>query len=60
MLRFVTGLATGLAIAYLTAPGPGKQTRNTLVGFANDEVEGVKIIKNAVSRVDEALEQPRS
>ena len=60
MLNFVTGLAAGLAIAYLTAPGPGKQTRDTLVGFVNDEVEGVKIIKNAVSRVDDAMEQAKS
>ena len=60
MLNFLTGLAAGFAIAYLTAPGTGKQTRDTLVNFINDEVEGVKLIKNAVSRVDEALEPAKS
>ena len=60
MLNFLTGLTTGLAIAYLTAPGPGKQTRDTLIGFVNDEVKGVKLIKNAVYRVDDVLEQAKS
>lgn len=60
MFNFVTGLAAGLAVAYLTAPSPGKQTRDTLVGFINDEVKGVKIIKDAVSHVDNALEQTKA
>lgn len=56
MIRFLTGLVAGLAIAYLTAPQPGKHTRDRLAGFVQDEVEGVNIIKNTVARVEDAFE----
>lgn len=59
MTRFLIGLASGLAIAYLTAPQPGKQTRDSLLGLANDEVEGVKLIRKAVARVEETINQVR-
>ena len=59
MSRFLIGLASGLAIAYLTAPQPGKQTRDSLLGFAKDEAQGVKLIQQAVSRVEETIDQVR-
>lgn len=35
MKFFLTGLATGLAVGYLTAPRPGKETRDQLRAAAN-------------------------
>ncbi len=54
MIRFVTGLATGLAIAYLTAPNPGKASRDTLVDFAKDKAKRYKQIKE---QLDETVAQ---
>jgi gas vesicle protein len=50
MIRFVTGIATGLAIAYLTAPSSGKITRDSLVSFAKDKVERYKQIKEELNK----------
>ena len=60
MIRFLTGLAAGLGIAYLTAPQPGKQTRQMLTGFAKDEAEGVQLIHKAASRVEDIIDQAKS
>jgi len=46
MIRFFTGLASGLAIAYLTAPRPGKQLRNAVVDSTKQTVEKGQQIKN--------------
>ncbi|AUD06755.1 YtxH domain-containing protein [Spirosoma pollinicola] len=46
MIRFFTGLASGIAIAYLTAPRSGKQLRHTLVDSTRQTVEKGKQIKN--------------
>jgi gas vesicle protein len=37
MKHFLTGVATGLAIAYLIAPHSGKNTRNQLATAANNQ-----------------------
>ena len=42
MKRFLTGLATGLAIAYLTAPRSGRQTRTQLTDRANQQTKRLK------------------
>lgn len=42
MNRFFTGMATGLAVAYLTAPRTGRQTRNQLTEAANRQTEALK------------------
>lgn len=42
MKSFLTGLATGLAIGYLTAPRSGKETRDQLAEAANKQTEGLK------------------
>ena len=60
MIRFLTGLTAGLAIAYLTAPKPGKQIRDSLTGFARDEAEGIRIIQKAASRVEEVIDSVES
>ena len=58
MIRFLTGLASGLAIASLTEPG--KQIRNGLVSLVNDEVQGINLIQKAVSRAEVACNQVRA
>ncbi len=58
MIRFLTGLASGLAIVSLTEPG--KQIRNGLVGLVNDEAQGVNLIQKAVSRAEAAFDQVRT
>ena len=60
MTHFLTGLITGLAVAYLTAPQSGKQTRDMLTGFAKEEAEGIRIIQKAASRVEDVIEQAKS
>jgi gas vesicle protein len=42
MKSFLTGLATGLAIGYLTAPHSGKETRDQLTENANKQKKGLK------------------
>jgi len=42
MKRFLTGLATGLAIGYLTAPRTGKDTRDQLTKAADKQTKGLK------------------
>jgi gas vesicle protein len=42
MNSFLTGLATGLAVGYLTAPRSGKETRQQLMDTANKQAEGLK------------------
>ncbi len=42
MKSFLTGLATGLAIGYLTAPRSGKETRDQLTETANKQTKGLK------------------
>lgn len=42
MKSFLTGLATGLAIGYLTAPRSGKETREQFTEAANKQAEGLK------------------
>ncbi|WP_020604871.1 YtxH domain-containing protein [Spirosoma spitsbergense] len=37
MKHFLTGVATGLAIAYLIAPHSGKNTRNQLATAVNNQ-----------------------
>lgn len=54
MIRFVTGLATGLAIAYLTAPNSGQASRDTLVDFTKDKAKRYKQIKE---QLDETVAQ---
>lgn len=41
MTRFLTGLATGLAISYLTAPRSGKETRQQLTDAVNEQTKGL-------------------
>lgn len=42
MKSFLTGLATGLAIGYLTAPRMGKETRQQLADAADKQTKGLK------------------
>lgn len=42
MNHFLTGLATGLAVGYLTAPRSGKETRDQLKSTADEKSKGVK------------------
>jgi len=42
MKRFLTGLATGLAIGYLTAPRTGKETRDQLSKAADEQAKKLK------------------
>ena len=42
MKGFFTGILTGLAIGYLTAPRSGKETRDQLLEAANDQTKGLK------------------
>lgn len=42
MKSFLTGLATGLAIGYLTAPHSGKETRDQLKNAADEQTKGLK------------------
>lgn len=42
MKRFLTGLATGLAIGYLTAPRSGKDTRDQLTKAADEQTKELK------------------
>ena len=42
MKSFLTGLATGLAIGYLTAPGSGEATRQQLTDVASEQTKGLK------------------
>jgi gas vesicle protein len=42
MNHFLTGLAAGLAVGYLTAPRSGKQTREQLKTTADEKIKGVK------------------
>lgn len=42
MKSFLTGLATGLAIGYLTAPRPGKDTRQQLTDTADTQTKALK------------------
>lgn len=42
MKGFLTGLATGLAVGYLTAPRSGKETRQQLTDTANEKTQGLK------------------
>ncbi len=42
MKRFLTGVATGLAIGYLTAPRSGKDTRRQLTDMSNQQTKGLK------------------
>lgn len=42
MKSFLTGVATGLAIGYLTAPRSGKELRQQLTDTANQQLNGLK------------------
>lgn len=42
MKRFLTGLATGLAISYLTAPRSGKEIRKQLTDKTNEQSKNLK------------------
>lgn len=42
MKSFLYGLATGVAIGYLTAPRSGKDTRQKLTDIASDATKGLK------------------
>ncbi|MBC3784173.1 YtxH domain-containing protein [Spirosoma utsteinense] len=42
MKHFLTGLAAGLAVGYLTAPRSGKETRDQLKSTADEKTKGVK------------------
>ena len=42
MKKFLTGLAAGLAIGYLTAPRAGKDTRQQLGEAADQQTKGLK------------------
>ena len=62
MKRFLTGLATGLAIAYLTAPRSGRQTRTQLTDRANQQTKRLKEQWNVLAlsqghQLDHCLEQ---
>lgn len=50
MLAFLAGAAAGAAVALMTAPKPGKETRDTLKGWAKDA-------QNKVERVPIALKE---
>lgn len=42
MNRFLTGIAAGFAIGYLTAPRSGKETRKRLTDAATDQTKSLK------------------
>ena len=42
MKSFLTGIATGLAIGYLTAPRSGKETLSQLKNTADEQTKGLK------------------
>lgn len=42
MKGFLTGLAAGLAVGYLTAPRSGKDTRDQLKDMADQQTKGLK------------------
>ncbi|MFD2574270.1 YtxH domain-containing protein [Spirosoma soli] len=42
MKGFLTGLATGLAVGYLTAPRSGKETRDQLSSTVDKQSKGLK------------------
>ena len=42
MKGFLAGLATGLAVSYLTAPRSGKETRQQLTDMAGKQTDGLK------------------
>jgi gas vesicle protein len=48
LIAFVTGAAAGAAVAYMTAPRTGKDTRAALQGWAKDA-------RNKASRIPQAV-----
>ncbi len=61
MKGFFTGILTGLAIGYLTAPKSGKDTRDQLLEAANDQTKGLKDQwDKTVSQAKETFENVKS
>lgn len=61
MKSFLTGLATGLAIGYLTAPRSGQETRRQLTDAANQQSKGLKDQWNKLaSQAKQAVENAKS
>ncbi len=61
MKGFLTGLATGLAVGYLTAPRSGKETRQQLTDTANEKTQGLKEQWNkASSQVNQLVSDVQS
>ena len=61
MKSFLTGLATGLAIGYLTAPRSGKETRQQLTDAANQQTKGLKEQwSKTVSQAKQMVENAKS
>ncbi len=61
MRSFLTGLATGLAVGYLTAPRSGKETRQQLVDTANKQTEGLKAqLDKTVSQAKDFMNKAKS
>jgi gas vesicle protein len=48
LIAFVAGAAAGAGVAYLTAPGSGRETRDNLRGWAGDVREKVGNVPHAV------------
>lgn len=61
MRGFLTGIAAGLAIGYLTAPRSGKETRDQLAASADEQTKGLKgQWDKTVSQVKETFENVKS
>ncbi len=58
MKRFLTGIVAGLAIGYLTAPRPGKETRGQLADAANKQTGGLKDQwTKAIEQINQLVEE---
>ena len=61
MKSFLTGLATGLAVGYLTAPRPGRATRDQLTEAAHQQTKNLKEQwAKTVSQVSQLAERAKS
>jgi gas vesicle protein len=61
MKSFLTGLAAGIAIGYLTAPRTGKETRDQLKTTADEQTRGLKDQwHKTVSQAKDLLETVKS
>ena len=48
LIAFLVGAATGAAIALMTAPKPGKETRDTIRGWTRDAQDTMEMVPAAL------------